>query len=394
MYIYLFIIALLFVLSLSRVSKEVSLGVCFLLMLFLCFGYMTGSDWRAYESEYYDEFTVRMVEPGYMLLSNLFSRVGVNFWVFHTLFKCLFFIVFIQFFSTYVGKRKGRNRPMPVLTKGQAKILVRPHNEFYCGLMLWVASFGLYMLINCPFRNMIACTIVIPAFTCLLQKRYVWYYVLVLLAISFHYSALLMLILPLVKVDNLSTRVLVIIYVVVMLVMAIGGSHIIFTLVSRYLPPVLQERILFYEESAEGRVFSIGLIPRLLCLWGILTYRTKIVKRYTYGSQVLSFCYFYLIISLVYYAFPVLFRSALFLAPFYILGIVYVLDSMKLSLKIPAKLVWFAIALAITFTTVRTSTYVPYTNILYHYVTGKMYDYDYRDKYNPRVSPYYTPEQY
>lgn len=394
MYIYLLIIVLLFVLSLSRVSKELSLGVCFLLMLFLCFGYMTGSDWRAYESEYYDEFTVRMVEPGYMLLSNMFSRMGVNFWVFHILFKCLFFMVFIQFFSSYVGKRKGKVRPTPVVSKGSARILVRPHNEFYCGLMLWVASFGLYMLINCPFRNVIACTFVIPAFTCLLQKRYVWYYVLVLLAISFHYSALLMLFLPLVKIDKLSTRVLVIIYVVVMLVMAIGGSHIIFTLVSRYLPPVLQERILFYEESAEGRVFSIGLIPRLLCLWGILTYRTKIVRRYKYGSQVLSFCYFYLIISLVYYAFPVLFRSALFLAPFYILGIVYVLDSMKLSLKIPAKLVWFAIALAITFTTVRTSTYVPYTNILYHVVTGKMYDYDFRDKYNPRVSPYYTPEQY
>ena len=89
-----------------------------------------------------------------------------------------------------------------------------------------------------------------------------------------------------------------------------------------------------------------------------------------------------------------LFRCALYLAPFYILGIAYTVDSMKLSLKIPAKIVWFIFALGITFTTVRASTFVPYTNILYHYVTGKMYDYDFRDKYNPRVSPYYTPEQY
>ena len=98
--------------------------------------------------------------------------------------------------------------------------------------------------------------------------------------------------------------------------------------------------------------------------------------------------------SLVYSAYPVLFRSALFLAPFYILGMVYALDSMTPSLKIPTKFLWFAIAMAITFTGVRSSSYVPYTNILYHYVSGKMYEYDYRDKYNPRMSPYYTPEQY
>ena len=389
MLVYFLIIVLLFALSWSRVSKPVAYGLLFLLMLFLCFGFMTGSDWRVYEEEYYGEFSVRMVEPGYMLLSNLFHRAGVNFWVFHILFKCLFFIVFIQFFSMYVNKRKGRSRPMLVINRGVARIIVRPHNEFFCGLMLWVASFGFYMLIDCPFRNMIACTIMIPAFNCLLQKRYVWYYVLVLLAISFHYSALLMLILPVIKMDKLSTRVLVIIYVVVMLVMAIGGSHIIITLVSRYLPPVLQERILYYEESAtEGRVFSVGLLPRLLCLWGILTYRTKIVRRFIYGSQVFSFCYFYLIISLVYYAFPALFRSALFLAPFYILGIIYVLDSMKRSLKIPAMAAWLIVALGVTFSTVRSPYYVPYTNILYHLATGDMHDYSYRDSYNLRVSPY------
>ena len=393
MYIYLFIIVLLFALSFSRVPRQVSLGVCFLLMIFLCFGYMTGSDWRAYESEYYDEFSVRMVEPGYMLLSNLFSRAGVNFWVFHTLFKCLFFIVFLQFFNAYVNKRKG-NRPVPVIPKGAARIFVRPHSRFYCGLMLWVASFGFYMLINCPFRNVISCMFLFPAFNFLFQKRYVWYYVLVLLAITFHYSAVLMLLLPLVKVDKLSNKVLVITYFAVLVVMAVGGADLVLAQFSKFLPPILQERVFFYEESARGSIFSIGLIPRLLCLWGILQYRTKIIRRYTYGKEVISFCYFYLIISLVYYVFPMLFRCALYLAPFYILGIAYTVDSMKLSLKIPAKIVWFIFALGITFTTVRASTFVPYTNILYHYVTGKMYDYDFRDKYNPRVSPYYTPEQY
>ena len=389
MLVYFLIIVFLFALSWRRVPKEVTLGVLFLLMLFLCFGYMTGSDWRVYEEEYYGEFSVRMVEPGYMLLSNLFNRAGVNFWVFHILFKCLFFIVFIQFFSMCVNKRKGRSRPILVINKGVARIIVRPHNEFYCGLMLWVASFGFYMLMDCPFRNVISCMVMIPAFYCLFQKQYVLYYVLVLLAMSFHYSAIVMLLLPVINVDNLSTKTLLVIYFAVMVVMAIGGSELVLSMVSRALPPFLQDRILYYQEDYTGtNLFSVGLIPRLACLWGILKYRAKIVQRYAYGNKVVSFCYFYLIISLVYYVFPVLFRSALFLAPFYILGIVYAMSSMKRSLKIPAMVAWLIVALGVTFSTVRSPYYVPYTNILYHCVTGDMHDYSYRDSYNLRVSPY------
>lgn len=374
MLIYFLIIVLFFALSWSRVSRKASYGVLFLLMLFLCFGYMTGSDWRVYEEEYYGEFSVRLVEPGYMLLSNLFNRAGVNFWVFHILFKCLFFIVLMGFLRTYMNKQ----------TDGMV-----PHNQFFCGLMLWVASFGFYMLIDCPFRNVISCMIMIPAFNCLFRKRYVLYYVLVLLAISFHYSAIVMLLLPVINVDNLSTKTLLVIYFAVLAAMAIGGTELVLSMVSRALPPILQDRILYYEEEyGLTSVFSVGLIPRLICLWGLLKYRAKIVEQYAYGNKVVSFCYFYLIISLIYYVFPVLFRSALFLAPFYIIGIVYALDSMKRTLKIPVMVAWFVVAMGVTFSTVRSPFYVPYTNILYHYVTGDMHDYGYRDNYNLRVSPY------
>ena len=385
MFVYLFIIVFLFLLSGSRVPRQMSSCVLFLLMVFLCFGYMTGSDWRVYESEYYEEFSARLVEPGYMLLSNLFCRAGVNFWVFHILFKCLFFITFIVFLRDYVKPQADNGL---LCDSGKAEF----HTQFFCGLMLWVASFGFYLLIDCPFRNMISCMVVIPAFLCLFQRRYVLYYALVLLAMSFHYSALLLLFLPLVKVDNLSTKLLLGIYFAVLLVMAIGGSELVLSLVSKALPPVLQDRILYYEEEYVGSsVFSVGLIPRLLCLWGILKYRTRIVEKYTYGNKIISYCYFYLIICLIYYVFPVLFRCALYLAPFYILGIVYALDSMKQSLKTPVKIAWLVIALGVTLSTVRSQYYVPYTNILYHYIAGDMHDYYYRDNYNLRISPFKTP---
>lgn len=382
MFVYLFIIVFLFLLSGSRVPRQMSSCVLFLLMLFLCFGYMTGSDWRSYESEYYGEFSARLVEPGYMSLSNFFCRAGVNFWVFHILFKCLFYITFVAFLWNYT-------RPQVYYRQLCDNERTEFHTQFFCGLMLWVASFGFYLLIDCPFRNMISCMVVIPAFLCLFRKRYVLYYALVLLAISFHYSGLLLLLLPLVKVDNLSTKLLWGIYLAVLLVMAIGGSELVLSQVSKALPPVLQDRILYYEEEYAGSsVFSVGLIPRMLCLWGILKYRTRIVEKYTYGNKIISYCYFYLIICLVYYVFPILFRCALYLAPFYILGIIYALDSMKQSLKTPVRIAWLVIALGVTLSTVHSKYYVPYTNILYHYVMGDMHDYGYRDTYNLRMSPY------
>lgn len=386
MEIYLLIIIWLFVLS-YRIKAKFKFPIfsLFLLMIFLCFGYMTGSDWRNYETEYYSEFSVRLVEPGYMLLSNLFSRSHINFWVFHIFFKCVFYIFFISFIcNIYVAKKIDHLNLFDY-----AYIYSGTNRTILCGIMMWVASFGFFMLINCPFRNVISCAIMLPAFVYLFRGKIVYYYLFTVLAISFHFSAVLMLFLPLVKLEKVSSKCLVLIYMSLLILLSIGGSSLLLNILAKISPSILYDRITFYEDSElESSVFSVGLLPRLLCLWAILRYRSKICANFACGNKIVSLCYFYLLLSLIYCVYPLLFRCALFLSPFYILGIICSLSVMKINVRKYIKVAWLVFALGITVTTVQTPAYVPYSNIITSYIMGGNHSYFYRDNYNNRVSPY------
>lgn len=294
MYIYFIPLLLLFILAKYRVSGKIVFCTILILMCFLCFGYMTGSDWRSYETDYYSGFTTRLVEPGYMFLSNLFSSMGIDFWVFHILFKCISFLL-ISF----------------LLLK-----LVDGLNPFF-SFALWYASFGLYMFIDCPFRNLIACGIGAYSFVLLLKNRLIAYYVTCIIAMSFHLSAVILLLVPFCDFNKFKTRTLVFIYISILIVLGFGGADFLLNVVHSYLPPILVGRIDYYSGSS-GSVFSTGLILRLICLYLITRYRNNIVNDNQYGIYVFSITYLYLLLSLVYYVFPMLFRAALFLGPFYV----------------------------------------------------------------------------
>lgn len=334
-------------------------------MIFLCLGYMTGSDWRTYEDEYYYGFKHRLVEPGYMYLSESLSALGINFLVFEMTAKCLSFLCVICLLN-----------------------LLIPKSAFYFGLALWYASYGLFLYVNCPFRNMIACGFVALGFIFLIKRKIVYYFVFVIVAISIHMSSIIMLIAPFLKFDKIGTKKLVITYIVVFIVMGIGGDVFLKQLIGDFMPEFLYERMDFYMETSTGSVFSIGTIPRILCLYLIMNYRSRITNL-EYGNTIFNLAYFYLLVSLIYYVFPMLFRSSLYIGPFYVAGIAISSSVAKYNKKTIIN-VFFVIATTITFTTIRSYAYVPYTNIVYNCITNRFYDYNYRYNYNIRKSPYST----
>ena len=363
MYIYFIPILSLFFLSKYRISKKTERIILFLLMIFLCFGYMTGSDWRTYETDYVDGFTHRLVEPGYMFISNSASSLGINFWAFHIFFKCLSFILIVQLIDKLCNR-----------------------NPFFA-LALWYASYGLFLFINCPFRNVIACGIGALAIIQLLDKRVILFYTLSALAMTFHLSAIILLILPICRFERFSSKLLVTLYLGLLAILLIVGSGFVYNILSALLPSFLLDRLGFYTES-NGSLLSFGLIPRLICLYLLITYRYRIARNNKYGSAVFSMAYTSLLVSLIYYAFPMLFRSALFLSPFYVVAIFLGLQEMNIKYKSILRLCISFIFLAVVYTTVRSVYYVPYTNIIDHAITGKLYDYEYRDNYNFTYSPY------
>jgi len=359
MLLYFIPILTLFYFSKFRLAQSTNFCIVVLLMLFLCFGYMTGSDWRSYELMYYDGFVNRSVEPGYMFLSKLCSSLGINFWLFHIVIKCVVYGLIIWFFSIiHIG-------------------------NYLFTLGLWYASYGLYMFIDCPFRNLIACGISVVAFYFLFTKNWIKYYIISFLVISFHLSGVVLFVLPLLRFQYIESKKLVMFYLGILLIMAIVGPELLKSIIA-YLPPIFSERIDFYESSTS--IISIGLIPRFICLYLIINNRNKLETNYLYGKDLFNLAYIFLLISLIYYAFPMLFRSALFLGPFYVSAIAIGLENEIHKKKL--RFIIMGIFMAVVFTTVRTYKFVPYTNILYNCVTGDFYDYNYRNNYNIINTPY------
>lgn len=87
----------------KRIFELVVLLVCFI----ICFGYMTGSDWRAYEEIYnsYKEpnnfyWRFLFVEPLYLCFNIIGNEAQLNFWTFYLIIKVLIFYKVISIFGT------------------------------------------------------------------------------------------------------------------------------------------------------------------------------------------------------------------------------------------------------------------------------------------------------
>lgn len=365
MFIYLLSIIILFVISYTSYNPKTEKKLFVVLAIFLCFGYMCGSDWRVYESEYYSHFSHRAVEPGYMLVSNFLSNSGVDFWVFHTSVKVLCWCSFI-----YAFKKEWPNRNLGL------------------PMMLFIASFGLFLFVNCPFRNLISISIFLLFVPCLEKKKYLLYVLGVLLASSFHLSAFCFIVLPLINVNKFSSKILALFYFLILGVLLLKLDQVLINYILSPFP-FLASKIMSYEDSelVQGSVISIGLILRLICLWGMLYFRTKL---YEEGKQFMfGLCYIYLILSLFSYSMPILFRVPLFLSPFFVLmesEIVY--HFLNKRTRTVLRLFYLMVALTITIKTVASVYFVPYTNVIPYWIKGKSPSYMQRSDYNFEHSPY------
>src|SRR5690606_9649569 len=89
-------------------TKKNKILVGIITMLFFCFGYMTGSDWRTYELFYTtpvnDVVAISYFEPGYILLNNIFRFLGLEFWHWFIVIKCITYIIWLWFFNKFSGQ--------------------------------------------------------------------------------------------------------------------------------------------------------------------------------------------------------------------------------------------------------------------------------------------------
>ena len=168
-YFFFFIWILLHAIFPNLQNKKISRDALFVCLgLFLCTGYMVGSDWRNYEYYYgrTNEDEHLIVETGYYLVTQLFSWLGVSFWHFYILTKIFCYVTIIKFIRKY--------------TKG----------NYAWALLFFYSYLSLYYFIDCPFRNLIAASIFLYAIDAVFEKKWIRFVVVSLIAASFHISVL------------------------------------------------------------------------------------------------------------------------------------------------------------------------------------------------------------
>lgn len=338
--------------------------------LFLCFGYMTGSDWRGYELNFdYDNLTDIIFyskEKGYGLLGYLFKIIGLSFWHYSITIKLVGYYIFLSFYRKY-----------------------SECNVF--GLVFFFVNTALFLWIDHPARNFCAIIIYLFSFKYIYEKKFVKYLLICLLASFFHLTALFLI--PIYFFYRYYSNKSLIVFIVLSILL-LFIQQILFGFIEDYLMRIefIANRLDSYIYSEKGymKIASsfMGLSLNTIIIIIMLKNRNKIETKFKYGYFMIFTSivfFFFLIIGL---AFPILFRLNLFFAiPYTIMLSLMFVSSTKLYKII---LILFCIVSPF-YILIRDITsdyrYIPYTNYLEYIFKDKPYYY-YRNTYNFLNSPY------
>ena len=259
MLLYLSVILLCFLLAFFKMPKFAENGALIIIAVFLCFGYMTGTDWYNYETYYNHtniaEAALKNRESGYLTIQKIFSRVGVDFWVFHIAVKLLVFIALIYFVK-----------------------------KFNVNVFLFLAFFipfaGLYLFIDCPFRNLIAFGFSLIALSKLFDNKHISFIAFTMLALLFHISSSFLILIYLIYKKDF--KVFFIIIATVLIYSLAFNAKLIINKI--YVPlieinPVIKERLGGYVVDYRyiTNSFNLGSLLRLFIIMLMIVFKHTIV---------------------------------------------------------------------------------------------------------------------
>jgi len=345
--------------QLNKNGNSVKWSIYILTVVIYCFGYMTGSDWRAYELMYNSAsidnlFSVR--EKGFHLLMLVFKFLGFSFFPFLIICKIFSFLAFVKFFERF-------------------------STNIFLPLAIFLSTDALFLLVDNPLRFMLALSIVLIAHIKLLDRKNFAYILWVLLAVTFHISALILL--PLIflnkKVFNRDILICVIYFV------------LYFS--PEILKPLLEYSLSFFPSlywyykafllQYDFSMFSIGRIMHAFLFVVIVINRESVIGAIKCGKEIYNYAIIYHFVAVIGAPIPTFFRFALFFAPFFYLALSFILLKYAQYRK-TVVLCCFMVGylLLSTYSKIeRTWVYIPYSNYL-TYIFKKKPSFSERCNYN------------
>jgi len=333
---------------------------------------MTGTDWYSYEQYYNNNLlaieVAKIREPGYFYLQTLIRNIGVDFWIFHIAIKLLVFYSLINFIHHF-------------------KLNV------FLFLAIFIPGIGLNLFIDCPFRTLIAFGICLQAYNKLFENKTLSYFLYVIVAMSFHITAVIMV--PIYFVYKKDIKIAFAIIATLLIYTFAFNVH--FLVSNIYIPltkisPMISDRLKSYLINSQfiSDKINAGSFIRLFILFILLLFKKKI----TSGEKIRSYIFNLSILYLIFYplgiSLKVIQRFTLFLFPFYAISIVQLLKSIEIKSNLYILSLFFVLfSLQQTYNTVSADfRYVPYTNYMPYFIKNDFPSIEYRHKYNLKNSPY------
>lgn len=352
--IYYNILVFLFLGSFIRKNKLIKKLTFIGMVIFLCLSQNIGSDIGSYRNMYniynFQNYKTFLYEKGFLFYMLAMKKVFVfnSFYMISKIFSILCFYKLIK-------KLKIKN---------------------YFLYFLFYVQLGIYLFLDCPLRNLMAISMVLLGIFFFFEKRILLFYILGITAISFHKSAIIFFIVPILLGKQnlkfflkLKRTYLIILILILFFILNYNNIMHILTWTASYIP-VLQTRLLKYSYNMEkfrGTGVNIQLIEKSMTVFLGIWIKDKIIKRNKYGKEVLILSILFLILYRISNSINILFRLQLFFRIFYLTLIIYIYKSLNSGiLRIGYKILYFIYSVASVYFIVQSTYFIPYKNFLFN----------------------------
>lgn len=338
--------------------------------IFLCFGYMTGSDWRVYEVYYYDLTWGDLYpgEPGYFIYMLIMKQLGFSFWPFFILTKCVCYVIFVNFLYCFC------------------------RDYFLLCFAMFVAAPGLFLFIDNPMRNLIAIAFFLLSVKQMFQGKKAKSVILLIIASTFHVTAFLMFFLyPLFKV-RIKSKYLICFIVAFFIIMSPGSTFVQDFLLDNFVEiPYIGNKIVAYfiwlSEENVGAVFSLGFVTKVVFAILLFVFR-KEIEQQPHGVFLFNASFLYLILYRLGLSIVIFQRLPLYLSLFYLITSVSIISFVAEKFRSLYRVYLILFFVLIQGYVIITSSfkYVPYSNYLFY--LDQDISYGIRENYNHKNSPF------
>ena len=337
----------------------------FFLYVFLCTGYMVGSDWRQYESEFnkvtsLEEVLLDPKEYGYNIMMFALKKVGVDFWIIW---------VFLKIICLHYSLK-----------------LIRKYSKSCICLLYFYCYFAIDYFLDNPMRNLIASVVIFIMITDYDKFDFKRKLLFVFVALQFHLSTILVAPLLLKKQEHISMKKIVIMVFVVFFVMQQLWTHGLADLIYSYIQMsehLTGRAFTYFEDKPSG--ITAGILFQFILFSVAKYYDNKASLKEKAPNWMSNFAFYYILFLIVGAYMPILYRLTMFFGLSFIIYVSKVLVKNKYVLLKCATMFFLLIVLVTRLT--MSYKFIPYTSYL-EYLLEEKPSFDERDDYNKLNSPY------